>query len=803
MDPFRIVRKIKDGSLEEIRTRSSQAFSVYSEKIGFGKKLLSDEEFLSSLNKELLGGKVDGEGLRRFFYLDSRKRFFKSFADEQKISKVLSVLDVEARKFFIERAEMILRGRISLLGYENLNFDTPINWHYEPVSSKHILLKPWYEFKELETEDTGDKKIVWELNRHQHFFTLGVAYQLTNDEIFAETFVNHLGSWMEQNPPGLGINWVSSLEAAFRLISWIWAFHFFEKSPLFSADLFLKAIKFLQFHGYRIETYLSTFYSPNTHLTGEALGLFYLGTQMPFLPEAEHWRRLGEKILLDQIEKQVWSDGVYFEQSSWYARYTADFYIHFLILKMLLGEKSDLSFLKKRLQLLVDFLMYITRPDGTTPLIGDDDGGKMLPLSNRRINDFRPTLATASVLFNRGDYKFVAGKAIEELAWLLGDEGLKLFEAIRECEPTETSKFFEIGGYFVMRDGWDKTDNFMIIDGGKMGELTGGHSHADTLSIELAALGKTTLVDPGTYTYHESEAIRNYFRSTLAHNTLSIDRESSSEPGEKFSWKTKANVVVHKRIIEERFDFFEASHDGYRRLNPPAIHTRSVLFLKNDYWIIRDFVGTAGQHDYYLNFRFNVGTGSLFYRKEVEGTCFVEKVDNEKILRIFSFGDNGDWHFREGWISDCYGRKFKAPVFQFISSGNGPQEFFTFILPDFADSEEKPYVSEVKVTEARAFAINFRQYRDIFLFTDGEQKIHTEFLSTDFRFCWMRLGEEKLPEEYIFVDGKSFFLLGREIFSRSYRIDFAVARRYGDRLNVKTADSIFAVSLPENYKMHL
>ena len=79
-------------------------------------------------------------------------------------------------------------------------------------------------------ELAGDKKITWELNRHQHFVKLGQAYWLTGDEKYAATFVDHLKSWMDQNPPKLGINWASSLEVAFRSISWLWALAFFKDS---------------------------------------------------------------------------------------------------------------------------------------------------------------------------------------------------------------------------------------------------------------------------------------------------------------------------------------------------------------------------------------------------------------------------------------------------------------------------------------------------------------------------------------------------------------------------------------------
>ena len=109
-----------------------------------------------------------------------------------------------------------------------------------------------------------------------------LPYWLTKDEVYAETFARHLESWMEQNPPEIGINWLSSLEISFRVMSWIWAFHFFKGAESFTPALFQKALKFLYLQGRHIEKYLSTYYSPNTHLTGEALGLYYLGTQFPF-----------------------------------------------------------------------------------------------------------------------------------------------------------------------------------------------------------------------------------------------------------------------------------------------------------------------------------------------------------------------------------------------------------------------------------------------------------------------------------------------------------------------------------------
>src|SRR5678815_3064315 len=89
---------------------------------------------------------------------------------------------------------------------------------------------------------------------------------------------------------------------------------------------------------------------------------------------------------------------------------------------MLLSANGEVlpADLDEKLRLLLDHLMYITRPDGTTPLFGDDDGGRLLSFYAAPANDFRATLATGAALFERADYKFVAGDAVEDALWLLG-----------------------------------------------------------------------------------------------------------------------------------------------------------------------------------------------------------------------------------------------------------------------------------------------------------------------------------------------------------------------------------------------
>lgn len=787
--PLEKLKKIR--SWDEFRTRGGQAFAAYIEQ-KYNPHIPTDEEFVALIDAAQFGrSPIIAESLWQRFYNHGKKCFFPAFRRPNASKAAFETEFPVSAKRFITAAEEILRGRVDLLGFKGLYVGTDIDWHREPISTKRSPLKHWKEFDELDTTETGDKKVLWELNRHQHFFTLGVAYMLTKDERFADEFVSQLSSWMEQNPPAIGINWASSLEVAFRAMSWIWAFHFFRDSNNFTPELFKTALKYLYVHGRHIEQYLSKYYSPNTHLTGEALALYYLGTQLRYFKRADHWRKLGEDILFSEITRQVHPDGVYFEQSTWYQRYTCDFYAHFSILRSLDAEAEfDLreQEMEECLKAAFDHLMYLQMPDGTTPLIGDDDGGRLLPMTAKLPDDFRGTLSVGSVLFDSPELKYVAGGASEEIFWLIGPSGLDTYRAHPSHESSATSIAFSEGGYSVMRDGWENTDNVLIVDCGEVGALAGGHGHADALSVGVAIHGRTTLVDPGTYTYHESREMRDFFRTTAAHNTLTIDGLSSSEPGTTFGWRTRAECTLNRWIADERFDLFKGSHDGYRRLADPVTHERSIFFLKNDYWIIRDVATAIEAHEYSLNFHFAenirpaIGDSGAWIGDEHH--------------RIFTFGDNGAWEQKESWVSRSHGNKRNATFMRFISKATGTQEFFTFILP--ADiGQDQPEVAEVASPTGRAFAIKYNGYTDLFVFNDEPgTTIDTGLFQTGFGYTWARMRDgETLPDEIVAIDGNTLSIKGSNILG-SQCDGHASARRLGNEFYIKTAADRFTRSLP-------
>ncbi len=777
------LKKLKGRSINEIRVRVKQKASALAEKNGLSKdsRLPSDAEFARLLNQKIT---------LEHFRTRSAPKFFKAFQDEEKTKEIL--YSSFNSKLLIERADKICGGRFDLLGFEDLFFGEPVDWLFEPITKTKMPLPHWSEVIEVDSTDRSDKKIVWELNRCQHFITLGRAYWQTGEEKYAERFIELIEGWMAQNKPKFGMNWMSSLEIGFRSISWLWAFYFFKDSPRLKEDTFHRAVKFLYLHARHLENYLSIYSSPNTHLTGEALGLFYLGLLLPEFKRAKQWLKTGSKVLHAELDRHILNDGVYVERASYYQRYTTDFYLHVLLLSEANGlDVSDK--LRTKLQASLNHLMHITRPDGTTPFFGDDDGGRLLFLDERPRNDFRSTLAVGASVFKRGDYKFVAETATEEVLFLTGSSGLNEFENLNAESPKDTSIAFLDGGYYVMRDSWTKESNWMLIDCGEHGFLNCGHAHADALSFELVAKGKTMLVDPGTFVYASDIETRNWFRSTAAHNCLVVDRQSSSTPEDAFSWKRTANCKTLSWINHKRFDFFAGEHDGYK----PVAHNRNILFLKNNYWIVCDEIRTNETHDYRWNFHFAPGV-----KPEFSFTCKHDSSDERELLSFACETKEGVGFVcypprsivtldkYDGWVSTCYGSRENAEVVYFHLNNQirlvpEPILQFVYFMFPYSGREKRPHLQLLNSEKKHYFEISTNTGNAHF-FLKGGKAIETKDVFSDFKFTWIQYDNKNELEELILIDGKSFTFRGQNLVSFKNPSVFVYAKRENGKFVIET-----------------
>src|SRR5262245_21661376 len=260
------------------------------------------------------------------------------------------------------RGDRPLGGHYDLLGYRGLTFP---DWHSDPVHRRRAPRVCWAEVPYLDPA-IGDHKIIWELNRHQYWLQLGRGYQLTGDSRYAEAIGNQLQSWLAGNPPLVGINWASMLEIGLRAISWTAAIHLVPFGHRL-ADA-LAAIERQLTH---VERHLSYYFSPNTHLTGEALALYVVGQAFPELRGSERWVSTGRRILLHEIERQVLPDGGHAERSTHYQRYTLDFYLLALLTARRNADVDAARRFADATTRLAEFTRLMADDAGRLPLIGD------------------------------------------------------------------------------------------------------------------------------------------------------------------------------------------------------------------------------------------------------------------------------------------------------------------------------------------------------------------------------------------------------------------------------------------------
>ena len=569
----------------------------------------------------------------------------------------------------VRRAEQILQHQFDLLGYQNLDYGSDIDWHFDLVHAKRAPQKAWFKIKYLDFEEVGDAKITWELNRHQHLVTLAKAYRLTFDERFAREITNQWKQWQAGNPYPLGINWASSLEVAFRSLAWIWVYFLLLETKGMTPELRHEFARAFAVSGRHIETYLSTYFSPNTHLLGEAVALFALGVMFPDLPKAARWKNRGWEIVKKSATQQVRLDGFYFEQSTYYHVYALDLFLQARVLAGKNGIAVPAEF-DEILTKMLDVLCVLSRA-GVPPMIGDDDGGRLFDGRRNRAEHLLDPLSTGAVLFRRGDFKFFVGAMREETLWLLGAKGLDEFETLKTSDPSTESIGLRESGLYLMADV--DTGQQLFIDAGPHGP---GHGHADALSIQLIRDGRTFLRDSGTYEYVGNGQERAYYRGTPAHSTLIVDEQDQAEAKGPFGWADAPAVKCERWVIGPSFSFFVGSHTGYERLALPVTHRRSVFHRKGQFWFVRDVASGEGEHRLELLWHL----GSNLSPESINDNLFADGQDTLGFVTAEGHGWAQSAH-RGAW-SPVYGCQEKAMILSFARRGSLPMEFATLLVPD-------------------------------------------------------------------------------------------------------------------------
>ena len=430
---------------------------------------------------------------------------------------------------------------------------------------------------------TTSREWILRLNRHQWWPVLGLAYAQTQDERYAREFVAQMLDWIKQNPPppckNEGSHSWRLMEAGLRMrISWIPAFALFSQSRHFSDEAKLVMLRSIYDHA----TFLSLFKSKLNHLLRESNGLACVSIYFPEFNDAKKWRDQALHRLEAELQRQVNQDGTHIEVSTGYQWLVIDeFEQTYELLKSnnLSLPNEDLG---AWLENMYQVLARLIRPDGSFPEIND---GFILESCARLIN--------AGERFGREDFIYIGSR---------GETGIV---------PKINSAGIKDAGLFAMRSDWSVDSRYLLFDAGPYG---GFHGHEDKLSIEVYAYAQRFIVDSGSYTYEKTDPFRNYFVGAQGHNTLLVDGLSQIRrwqghhmtpmvaDGHYATWVSQSEFDYVMATYSEGYGEFLIEKSQVQASVDDVAHTRRVLFVKPDYWVIIDELQATSPHDYQLLF---------------------------------------------------------------------------------------------------------------------------------------------------------------------------------------------------------
>lgn len=272
-------------------------------------------------------------------------------------------------------------------------------------------------------------------------------------------------------------------------------------------------------------------------------GAFFSGA------EGERWRRLGRRLLAAELDEQILADGVHYERSpTYHCQVMADL----LECHAVLPEGAERAALTRLLPGMGRAAALLTHPDGDIAQFND------------------------SALHNA----YASSACLAALA--------RLGEPAR---PADGSFALPEAGYFIDRRG----DDYLIVDCGAVAPpYLIGHGHGDILSFEWSLGGRRIIVDQGTY-QNAAGPRRAASRSTLNHNTLSIDGEEQCDfYGAHRCGRRAVPELLEWRPTSAGF-VLAGSHDGFAHLPGRPRPWRRFTLSPNRLVVEDRLLGGAGQ----------------------------------------------------------------------------------------------------------------------------------------------------------------------------------------------------------------
>jgi hypothetical protein len=579
---------------------------------------------------------------------------------------VLDTVPADEVKRLLGAADEILAGRWDVLGVTRQDMVAP-DWFLDPLSARRAPQAEYcFGINHRDQTVTGNVKQVWELSRHHHLTVLASAYALSGDRRYAERAASHLQSWWQENPFLSGIHWTSGIELGIRLISWVWIRRLLDGWDGVQ-DLFDRselAHRQIWWHQTWLSGFRSRGSSANNHVVAEAAGQLVTALAFPWFEESTAWADESASLLAGELSRNTFGSGVNRELAFDYHGLVAE-------LGLIAAAEADHAGRPlpdatwRSLGRMLDVAAACLDCELRAPRQGDSDEGRALVIASPESNRWEALLALGQALFGAPAWWPTAKPGVTSTV-------LSTLASHRPLPDRPASRPWHFGdaGLTILRSQpADGPEIWCRCDSGPHGFLSiAAHAHADALSIEVRHGGTEILTDPGTYCYSGDPLFRRYFRSTIGHNTLEVAGRDQSVSGGPTMWIRHAESRLTS--LESSPDGDEgrwvAEHYGYRALDPPVTHRRTVEFHGRQRLIeITDEIDGAGRPAVRLAFHLGPAV-----QADLDGCVLTLRWpdrDGGEATATATLPSSLDWSLIRGaqdpvlgWYSPSFGQKVPA-----------------------------------------------------------------------------------------------------------------------------------------------
>ncbi len=516
------------------------------------------------------------------------------------------------------------RYKPSKIQIDELDLDTMYlsRFNTENLLNNHIeLLNEEYNL-DLNNWNNPKASHLWNFNLHylEYLIALAADYRSSNDVRYYNKFKEILNSWIENNKEFKGDAW-ETYTISLRIPNLFICFDLFGK--IFDID---KEFKSQVLESIFIQ-YQYLLQNQELHLLGnhyfENLKTIIICSL--YFDEEDVYQKFF-LILKKEINEQILDDGLHYELSLMYHKIILEDIIR-IIVCIQQRKPNDIIFLTQIVQKMVGVLVSLEQGMGKIPLFND------------------------------------AGDGVAKETHQLLNASKKLFN----IEPIYMTNF-PLSGYHKIYN-----NNIAIMfDTGRLGpKYMSGHGHCDALSFELSIDNKPIFVNSGTYQYQGK--LREFFRSTEAHNTVMIGNQQQSEYWDKHRVGRRIRNIVFKKTENGILGSYENYLGNY--------HQREMLFENNKKLIIKDQVCVKKEQTIrsYLHL-----APHLIVEKKDKVFVVKDKKENQSICTISYSGVKDVVIHKEGVLS-FYSRAFgvleKKNVLEFLwNSSRKHTEIFIDIL---------------------------------------------------------------------------------------------------------------------------